>query len=870
MSIKFKNFSYLKGPKGDKGDKGDLGPRGLQGPPGPPGQGITEVIGRITYNADTGIIGFDQSGLATESYVNSAIQSVIESTGLVTENYVESSVNLAVSSLVNGAPEILNTLRKIANAINDDSNFANTINNIVATKLNITGGTLTGNLILNSDPSLDLQAATKRYVDSQVSLINSTIGSLTSEEISWNVYPTIGNLPSAADKHGMFAHVHSQGRGYMAHAGQWVALANLSDVPVNTNALLEGTNNLYYTNNRARSAISVTGAASYDVNTGVITVTGGVTSVNAKTGAVNITTADVAENTNLYYTNARARAAVSAGAGIVYNSLTGVISTDTSTVATKSYVDSTVATEISNLVNSAPTVLNTLNELAQALDNDPNFATSVATEISTKFSTADFNSTFDTRLATKNTSDIIEGTNLYYTDTRARAAISATGDLSYNSTTGVLSIPTLSDIAYSGSFNDLLDLPIIPPADSSSTGYRLVATGDDQSIEIVSSQANYLIRISEGAGSQEVGTLIAGPVTLKNAQNTGVAGTITFPDGSVQNTAFTGTGAVRLSISSGLGVTYNSATGVISIGQAVGPEDDVEFNSANVDTLTSGTINTEDLTVSGTANVAGDLVITGTFTAASSNTVNVSDNKIVLNSDTVNAPTRDAQLEIERGTENNVMLRWNEATDRWEQTVNGVDYVVLPLSTSDLIEGTNLYYTNTRARSAISTSTGSAAYDSTTGVITIPSTTAHITEGTNLYYTDARARAAVSVTGDLSYNSTTGVISYTTPTTITGNAATATKLATARTISLSGDVTGSASFDGSSNVTITATVAANSVALGTDTVGNYMINVAAGTGISVNHTPGEGSSATVSIDSTVVTLSGSQTLDNKIIDGGTF
>ncbi|MCC5467612.1 hypothetical protein, partial [Pelosinus baikalensis] len=42
--------------------------------------------------------------------------------------------------------------------------------------------------------------------------------------------------------------------------------------------------------------------------------------------------------------------------------------------------------------------------------------------------------------------------------------------------------------------------------------------------------------------------------------------------------------------------------------------------------------------------------------------------------------------------------------------------------------------------------------------------------------------------------------------TCSGNAATATKLATARSIALTGDVTGSATFDGSSNVSITATV----------------------------------------------------------------
>ena len=43
-------------------------------------------------------------------------------------------------------------------------------------------------------------------------------------------------------------------------------------------------------------------------------------------------------------------------------------------------------------------------------------------------------------------------------------------------------------------------------------------------------------------------------------------------------------------------------------------------------------------------------------------------------------------------------------------------------------------------------------------------------------------------------------------TSVSGNAGTATKLATSRTISLTGDVTGSGSFDGSANLSITATV----------------------------------------------------------------
>lgn len=73
----------------------------------------------------------------------------------------------------------------------------------------------------------------------------------------------------------------------------------------------------------------------------------------------------------------------------------------------------------------------------------------------------------------------------------------------------------------------------------------------------------------------------------------------------------------------------------------------------------------------------------------------------------------------------------------------------------------------------------------------------------------------------------------------------ANKWTTARTVALSGDVAGSTSIDGSANVTITTTVQPNSVELGTNTTGNYMVNVAAGSGISVSHTQGEGSTATI-------------------------
>jgi hypothetical protein len=80
------------------------------------------------------------------------------------------------------------------------------------------------------------------------------------------------------------------------------------------------------------------------------------------------------------------------------------------------------------------------------------------------------------------------------------------------------------------------------------------------------------------------------------------------------------------------------------------------------------------------------------------------------------------------------------------------------------------------------------------------------------------------------------------------------------TITLTGDVTGTGTITDLGNVSFATTVAANSVALGTDTTGNYMSNVSAGNaGIVISHTQGEGSTATISLVGGVV--SGSAQID---------
>lgn len=65
-------------------------------------------------------------------------------------------------------------------------------------------------------------------------------------------------------------------------------------------------------------------------------------------------------------------------------------------IANTEFVQKTVA----NLVNSAPDTLNTLGELAQALGDDPNFATTMATELGKKANTADVANTYLDKLTT--------------------------------------------------------------------------------------------------------------------------------------------------------------------------------------------------------------------------------------------------------------------------------------------------------------------------------------------------------------------------------------------------------------------------------------------------------------------------------------
>ena len=65
---------------------------------------------------------------------------------------------------------------------------------------------------------------------------------------------------------------------------------------------------------------------------------------------------------------------------------------NTALLATQAYADAAATTAAANLVDSAPATLDTLNELAAALGDDPNFATTVTNSIAAKADDADLTS----------------------------------------------------------------------------------------------------------------------------------------------------------------------------------------------------------------------------------------------------------------------------------------------------------------------------------------------------------------------------------------------------------------------------------------------------------------------------------------------
>ena len=122
----------------------------------------------------------------------------------------------------------------------------------------------------------------------------------------------------------------------------------------------------------------------------------------------------------------------------------------------------------------------------------------------------------------------------------------------------------------------------------------------------------------------------------------------------------------------------NSGTGALLIN----PASDTSIPTHNLDV--NGTAH-----FSGNVTFAGDVTISGSQTTKNSEVVLIEDNIITLNSNETGSASEDSGIEVERGSDDNVKLYWDESTDRWShQLGTGTEYK-LHTEANDVVLGTH-------------------------------------------------------------------------------------------------------------------------------------------------------------------------------------
>ena len=190
----------------------------------------------------------------------------------------------AVAALVDGAPALLDTLNELAAAIADNPNYATDVANLVAGKQDT----------LTPGSNIDITGSTI----SVTGLDSADISDFNSAAVTANtgLWDTIGAASAA----------QTAAEGY---ASGLDSATNTRIDNLDTDDVAEGTAQ-YFTDARAKTSAAdlLTGANLTNIT---ITGTGAGLTITAENGVADSTTSDLAEGSNLYFTDSRALDAVS-------------------------------------------------------------------------------------------------------------------------------------------------------------------------------------------------------------------------------------------------------------------------------------------------------------------------------------------------------------------------------------------------------------------------------------------------------------------------------------------------------------------------------------------------------------------------------
>ena len=238
---------------------------------------------------------------------------------------------------------------------------------------------------------------------------------------------------------------------------------------------------------------------------------------------------------------------------------------------------------------------------------------------------------------------------------------------------------------------------------------------------------------------------VGGNVTITGDVDA-ATGTITTLDGTTATyTTVNATNVVAsgdVDASTGTIDTLDGTTATITTVNAT----TVNATDVNATDLTlTGDISADDASLGGNVTISGNLTVSGTTTTVNTETIELADNNIVLNSNHTGAPTQDSGLTVERGTSDDAVFQWNETDDKFEVKV-GSSHATFK---ADALETDSLTATSATI---------------TTG--TIPTLSSTTITGTTINATDLNVSDDLAVTDDVTIG---GNVSVTQNITTTGD-----------------------------------------------------------------------------------------------------